>query len=388
MTQYQQPIKLVYVTTVPETLPFLVGQTRYMKSRGFEVHALSSPGEDLVKFADHQQITVHAVTMHRSISPLKDIYALFQIWQKLQEIRPQIVQAHTPKAGLLATIAAWLARVPVRIYYIFGLPIVTATGYKHFLLWWSEKVSCLLANQVFCISNSIAEVAVSEDICPINKIKVLLQGSVDGFDAADYFNPANLPPNIRQELRRQYDIPDDALVVGFVGRIVHDKGITELIEAWKILREEFSHLHLLIVGIFEPQDPVAPDEESFLKNESRIHLTGNKENIAPFYAAIDILALPTYREGLGNVNLEAAAMELPVVTTRIPGCIDAVQDGITGILVPPRNPEALADAIRTYLHDSELRQRHGRAGRDRVLRDFRPQAMWEALYQEYLLLLK
>lgn len=388
MTKYQQQIKLVNVTTVPQTLNFLAGQTTYMKSRGFEVHALSSPGESLVKFADRQQITVHAVTMHRSITPLKDIYALFQIWQKLCEIRPQIVQAHTPKGGLLATIAAWLARVPVRIYYIHGLPMVTATGYKHFLLWWSEKVSCLLANQVFCVSHSVSEVAVSENICPIHKIKVLLRGTIDGIDATDSFNPANLPTNIRQKLRQKYDIPDDALVVGFVGRIVRDKGIAELIEAWKILREEFSHLHLLIVGPFEPQDPVAPDEEYFLRNESRIHLTGNQENIAPFYAAMNILALPTYREGFGNVNLEAAAMELPVVTTRIPGCIDAVQDGVTGILVPPRNPEALADAIRTYLHDSELRDCHGRAGRERVLRDFRPEAMWQALYQEYLRLFK
>jgi glycosyltransferase involved in cell wall biosynthesis len=177
-------------------------------------------------------------------------------------------------------------------------------------------------------------------------------------------------------------------VVGFVGRIVRDKGIAELVAAWKTLRAEFPNLHLLMVGSFEPQDAVSPDVENLLTSDERIHLTGIVYNTAPVYAAMDILTLPTYREGLPNVPLEAAAMELPVVATLIPGCIDAVQDGVTGTLVPPRNAEALADAIRMYLHDSELRRQHGQVGRDRVLREFRQEAIWEAVYQEYLQLLQ
>ena len=383
----QKLVKLLQITTVPETLSFLKGQTGYMKARGFEVHALSSPGEFLTEFAESEQVSVYAVKMHRRITPLQDIYAIFQVWLHLRQIRPQIVHAHTPKGGLVGTISAWLAGVPVRIYHIRGLPFMTATGYRRLLLRWSEKVSCLLANQVLCVSHSIREVAVAE-ICPADKVKVLLGGSGNGVDASGKFNPAQVGEHTRQEIRKKYGIPGEALVVGFVGRIVRDKGIAELVAAWKTLRAEFPNLHLLMVGSFEPQDAVSPDVENLLTSDERIHLTGIVYNTAPVYAAMDILTLPTYREGLPNVPLEAAAMELPVVATLIPGCIDAVQDGVTGTLVPPRNAEALADAIRMYLHDSELRRQHGQVGRDRVLRGFRQEAIWEAVYQEYLQLLQ
>lgn len=383
----QNIVKLLQITTVPETLSFLKGQTGYMKARGFEVHALSSPGEFLTEFAESEQVSVHAVKMHRRITPLQDIYAIFQIWLHLIQIRPQIVHAHTPKGGLVGTISAWLARVPIRIYHIRGLPFMTATGYKRLLLRWSEKVSCLLANQVLCVSHSIREVAVAE-ICPANKVKVLLGGSGNGVDASGKFNPTQVGEHTRQETRQKYGIPADALVVGFVGRIVRDKGIAELVAAWKTLREELPNLYLLMVGSFEPQDAVSPDIENLLTSDDRIHLTGIVYNTAPVYAAMDILTLPTYREGLPNVPLEAAAMELPVVATLIPGCIDAVQDGVTGTLVPPRNAEALADAIRLYLNDPELRRQHGQVGRDRVLHEFRQEAIWEAVYQEYLQLLQ
>lgn len=384
-----EKIKLLHVTTVPETLDFLKGQTGYIKAQGYEVHALSSPGEFLIQYAEREQVPVHAVRMHRRISPLQDIFATFQLWQQLRQIRPQIVHAHTPKGGLLGTIGAWLAGVPVRIYHIRGLPLMTATGYKRWLLWWSEKISCLLAHEILCVSHSIRQVAISENLCPAGKIKVLLGGSGNGVDSGGWFNPAHLAQHTRQQTRSKYGIPDDALVVGFVGRLVRDKGIAELARAWQTLREEFPHLHLLVVGYFEPQDPVSKDVQELLRSDSHIHLTGmiNSENMPSLYAAMDILTLPTYREGLPNVPLEAAAMELPVVATRIPGCIDAVQDGVTGILVPPRHAEALAQAIRTYLQDAELRRQHGLSGRERVLRAFRQEAIWEALNREYLKLL-
>jgi hypothetical protein len=201
----QKLVKLLQITTVPETLSFLKGQTGYMKARGFEVHALSSPGEFLTEFAESEQVSVHAVKMQRRITPLQDIYAIFQVWLHLRQIRPQIVHAHTPKGGLVGTISAWLAGVPVRIYHIRGLPFMTATGYKRLLLRWSEKVSCLLANQVLCVSHSIREVAVAE-ICPADKVKVLLGGSGNGVDASGKFNPAQVGEHTRQETRKKYGI--------------------------------------------------------------------------------------------------------------------------------------------------------------------------------------
>ncbi len=380
--------RIVHITTVPISLGFFTGQIGYMKARGFEIQAISSPGADLKKFAEREQVAIDAVEMPRRITPLRDLIAIFRLWRTLRRIRPAIVHAHTPKGGLLGSIAAWLARVPVRIYHMRGLPLIAAWGHKRLLLRWSEKVACLLAHRVFCVSHSVREVAVAEALCPSEKIKVLLRGSGNGVDATHRFNPANVGQNARKDTRSSHGIPADAQVVGFVGRIVRDKGMAELAGAWRTLREEFPILHLLVVGPFEPQDPVPPEVEALLRGDTRIHLTGMVDDTQPLYAAMDIVALPTYREGFPNIPLEAAAMALPVVATRIPGCVDAVEDGVTGTLVPPRDATALADAIRTYLNHPELRRQHGQAGRQRVLRDFRPEAIWEALYQEYVRLLR
>jgi len=380
-------IKILHITTVPQTLAFLTGGLRYMKARGFEVCALSSPGKLLNEFSQAEQVPVYAVKMTRRITPLRDLISLFQLWRRVQILRPQIVHTHTPKGGLLGMVAAYLARSPVRIYHIHGLPFITARGYKRIILRWCEKVSCYLAHQVFCVSYSVRDVVIKESLCPDSKVKVLVNGSICGIDATTKFNPVNVGDHIRLAMRRNYGIPNDALVIGFVGRVVRDKGLLELVQAWKTLRQEFPTLYLLVVGSFEPQDPLPPSVEKLLRTDPRVCLAGYVDETPPLYAAMDVLVLPSYREGFGLVALEASAMALPVVATNIPGCKDAVQDGVTGILVPPYDAEALARAIRKYLHSSALRRQHGMAGRKRALRDFSPEAIWEALYQEYLLLL-
>jgi glycosyltransferase involved in cell wall biosynthesis len=383
----QEPVTLVHVMTVPSCLGFIQNQLEFLRARGFALHAITSPGETLTRFAAEQGVAGHAVAMQRRITPCRDLISLWRLYRIFRKIRPQVVHAHTPKGGLLGSLAAWLAGVPARIYTIHGLPMMTATGLKRQLLRWSERISCRCAHRVLCVSQSIREEAVRERLCPAEKIKVLGHGSSSGVDAMDRFNPAQYVSQ-RQEIRRRHAIPEDALVVGYVGRIVRDKGIVELVHAWQTLRERFADLHLLLVGPFEPQDPVPREAEAVLRADPRIHLAGETRQTPPYYTAMDVCVLPTYREGLPNVLLEAAAMCVPIVATRIPGCTDATVEDATGLLVPPRDAAALADALGRLLDSPPLRRRLGQAGRERVLRDFRPQAIRQAVYDQYLELLK
>lgn len=378
---------VLHVTTVPMTLRFVAGHVAHAKRKGFEVHALSSPGEALDAFGREMQIPVHPAAMSRRITPLGDLAALWRIVQVIRRVRPTIVDAHTPKGGLLAMMAATLCRVPVRIYHQHGLPLMTATGLRQRLLRMTERIACRLAHQVICISESLREVLVAEGLCPPERIKVLGHGSIDGVEAGETFNPVRVSTAAAQRVRARYQIPEDALVIGFVGRIVRDKGLIELTASWRVLREEFPSLHLLVAGPFESQDPIPADVEATLRSDPRIHLAGLVHEMASLYRALDLLVLPTYREGFGASLLEAGAMELPVVATRIPGCVDAVRDGETGLLVPVRDADALIAAIRVYLGDPELRRRHGANGRDRALRQFDPGTIREGLFQEYLRLL-
>ncbi|WP_197040086.1 glycosyltransferase family 4 protein [Mycobacterium sp. URHB0044] len=377
----------MHVTTVPGSLTFFHGQVGYLNARGMDVWALSSPGELLDQFAAREGVRVHGLEMPRRITPLRDMATIARLWRWLREVRPDIVNAHTPKGGLLGMVAAWLARVPVRVYHMHGLPLMTATGLKRRLLRWAEMVSCLLAHQVFCVSASLREAAVAEGLCRPDKMMVLHHGSINGVSADRVFNPAGVGATVRADARGRYGIPLDAEVVGFVGRVVRDKGLVELVEAWQTLRVERPELHMLVVGPFEPQDPLPPDAERLLRTDPRVHLTGINWDTPPLFAAMDVFVLPTYREGLPVSPLEAAAMELPVVATEVPGCVDAVQDGVTGTLVPPRDAAALTEAIRRYLIDPELRRRHGRSGRERVLKEFRQEDVWAALHVEYMRLL-
>lgn len=372
--------------TVPVSLFFLRGQAGYLRARGIETQAIASPGEELARFAAEEEVETAAVPMLRRIAPMADLRALFRLARELRQRRPVIVHAHTPKGGLLGMVGAFLARVPLRIYHISGLAFVTASGPRRFLLRATEWVSCALAHGVLCVSRSVREVAIAEHLCAAGKISVLLGGSINGVDAQERFNPAR-HRGAREETRARLGIPQDAVVVSFVGRVVREKGIAELAQTFQLLREELPLLHLLIVGPLESQDPVDARIRQQLAEDPRVHQVGLDWNTPPYYAASDLLVLPTWREGFGVVLIEAAAMALPVVATRVPGCVDAVEDGVTGALVPPRDPQALAAAIRGYLTDPVRARRHGEAGRARVLRDFQQEKMWAALEAYYRALL-
>jgi glycosyltransferase involved in cell wall biosynthesis len=380
MTPSRQPI-VVHVMTVAESLPFLRGQVRHVRRRGFAVHAITSPGPLLDAFRDAEGATVHAVEMTRRITPLADLRAVFALWRTIRAIRPDVVHSHTPKGGLLGMVAGWLGRAPVRIYHLRGTPLLTAHGLRRAAVWAAEWTSCRLAHRVVSVSGSLRDVAIAERLCPPEKITVLASGSGNGVDAAVRFRPQG--EAVRRATRERLGLPQDALVIGFVGRQVRDKGVVELARAWQVVREAEPRARLLLVGPREPDATLPADVLDGLAGDPRVHFTGDVRDPVPFYAAMDVVALPTWREGFSNVALECGAMELPIVGAAVPGVVDAIHDGVTGLLVPARDVAALAAALSRYLANPALRARHGAAGRQLVTAEFRPEPIWEAIAATY-----
>lgn len=379
-----RPRTLVHVTTVPWSLLALINdQVRFMQSRGFTVHAISTGGPMADEFSQRYGVRLHAVAMTRAMTPLRDLLALWRVWRALGEVRPDIVHSHTPKGGLLGTLAAWLRGVPVRVYHLRGLRYATATGVQRTLLRAAERTVCRLAHRVIAVSESIRRDAIADGICTARKIIVLGGGSGNGVDALSRFDPDRQPPP--RAVRDRFDIPPEALVIGMVGRLAREKGVGDLEEAWQRLRREWPDVHLLLVGPDEATDPPTRAALARLRADDRVHCTGHlaSTEMAAAYRAVDVVVLPSHREGLPNALLEAGAMRLPVVATRIPGCTDVVVDGVTGTLVAKARPDELADALRSYLQDPGLRARHGAAARRHVLAQFQPEVIWNALAEEY-----
>ena len=375
------------VTTVPETLSFFKGHMGYLQKQGFDIETVASPGTPGALFGPPPDGVFHPLPMSRSIDPRRDAASLMRLVRLFRSRRPDIVHSHTPKAGLLGTTAARAARVPAIMTSVFGLPQMTLHGLKKNLLDLTTRLTCSLAHRVWCDSRSMRDFIVAEGMCPDRKAIVLGKGSVAGVDAENVFSPKIHGPADRLSIRARYGIPAGSVVLGFVGRIARDKGMHELAEAWRGISQEYADLHLLLIGGWDARDPIPSSDERLFRSSPRIHLVGQTKEVAAHLAAMDIFVMPSFREGFGLSNIEASSMELPIVSTRIPGCIDSVQDGLTGTLVPARTISPLAEAIRRYLDDPRLRQEHGRAGRRRVLKDFRPETIWRDLYREYCRLL-
>jgi glycosyltransferase involved in cell wall biosynthesis len=382
-----RPVLVVHIVNAPVMLGFFTGQTGFFRAHGFSLEAVSSPGHGLEEFSRREGVPVHVVTMSMGIKPLRDLVTVYRLWRLLLRLHPVIVHAHSPKGGVLGMTAAWLAGTPIRVYHLRALPRVAAGQTYKLLLQWAGRVTGRLAHRVLCVSQSIRQAALDQRLFPPEKARVLAHGAIGGLDSATRFNPKRVGRDTGRAVRATLRIPADARVLGFVGRVVRDKGVMELAEAWRDLRTRYTDTHLLVLGRIRSDDPIPADVEKILRNDPRVHLVDWADDTPPYYAAMDVLALPSYREGLGYVLLEGAAMELPVVATAVPGCVDAVVDGVTGTLVPPYDSRSLARAVAAYLDDPSLRQKHGRAGRERVVREFGQRQAREALLEEYRQLL-
>lgn len=356
---------------------FYQGQLAWLRTQGFEVHFLCAPSQQAREQVEAQGATFHGVAMERAIAPWADLCSLLRIVSLLIRLRPAIINTGTPKAGLLVMIAAALVGVRGRIYTIHGLRLETATGLKRRLFTFIERLVCSLATDVLCVSHSLRDRVGELGLCPPNKARVAAGGSVNGIDVAR-FSPDRWVEAGRA-LRAAQGIATDAVVIGFVGRFVRDKGMRELVRVWSWVRERYPDVHLLMVGDLDQGDRPDPEDYRALQADQRVHWTGFLAEIFHCYAAMDLLLFPSYREGLSLTLLEAGTMAVPAVASDIPGCLDAVRHQQTGVLIPVHHVDGFCTAVARYLDDPDLRRCHGLAARRHVVEWFSQPQVWQAL---------
>lgn len=364
-----QSKRIVLGVTAAGSLRLMKGLPDFLVSKGWDVHVVcSDPPEGL-----STSWSLHGIPMERLPSPARDLLSLGRWTLLLMRLRPDLVVVGTPKAGLLGTIAATLTLRPNRIYMLRGLRLSTARGSSRTMLWAFEKMTMLLATRIQAISVSLVWESVALGLAPATKFVVLGSGSSNGVD---------IPPDEellveRTKRRNEVGLPNRP-VVGYVGRLTADKGIDVLLEAYKRLRGRVSAT-LLIVGHEEPPGYLAGALASAGLDESDVHWVGPVADPSPYYFAMDVLCLPTKREGFGNVIIEAAAHGTPQIASAVTGCVDAVEDGVTGHLVPPDDVGAWVNALQEMLLNESYRARLGSAGRARVQREFTRRRLWDLI---------
>lgn len=356
--------RIVVGITHPQTCLTLTGRLRMLREAGFRVTLVCGPGELLERTAAREDVEAITIPMRRGIAPIADLVSLVRLWQLLRRLKPDLTEFSTPKAGLLGNIAALFAGVPRRIYMLRGLKLQRSDGLKRWLLLTVERVTAACAHVVLCNSASLRAEALALGVASAEKLHLLGEGSTNGVDV-ERFSPGI--SSIRADLGIAGDVP----VVGFVGRLTRDKGVPELIEAFDTILDAVPDARLLLVGWFDSAEDVLSEElQARIKAHPQIHLTGFVNDTSPYYRAMDVMVLPTWREGFPNVVLEAAASGIPVVTTISTGSRDSVVPEVTGLLIPPGYPVAISEAVLGLLSTPERRRKMGKAARAWVLEHF------------------
>lgn len=355
----------------------------------YEVTAIAADEKELKRVAEKYGVKHHHVEMTRTISPLKDLVAVWKLYHFLRKGKAEIVHSHTPKAGIVGMMAAYFAGVPNRFHTVAGLPLLEATGFKRTVLNWVEKLTYQFATKVYPNSFEMEKIIIKEKFCTTEKLHVIGNGSSNGIDV-NYFNRDEVSTEDQQTLKKQLGIQENDFVFIFVGRLVKDKGINELITAFKNLNLSLrsaalkQSLKLLLVGPLEQDlDPLEKETLTTIHTHPQIIMVGFQEDVRLYFSISDCLVFPSYREGFPNAVLQAGAMSLPSIVTNINGCNEIIHDGENGLIIPVKNETALEAAMKKITADPEFYQKLKAQSREKIVTRYSQQMIWEALLKEY-----
>ncbi|WP_406844504.1 glycosyltransferase family 4 protein [Flavobacterium soyae] len=375
--------KLIRVTTIPLSLKTLLkGQLSFMNSF-YHVIGISSGGRELDEVKLYEKIEVLPVEMTRKISPVNDLVSLYRLYKVFKREDPYIVHSHTPKAGIVAMLAAKLAKVPHRLHTVAGLPLMEASGNKRKLLNLVEKITYNCATNVYPNSEGLYDFIVENKFADKTKLKVLANGSSNGINT-NYFDSNLISLEQKALLAQHLNISPTDFVFIFVGRLVADKGINELIKSFNAISENYNNVKLILVGSFEEElDPLNSDTLQIINENSNILLVGFQQDVRAYFAISDCLVFPSYREGFPNVVMQAGAMGLSSIVSDINGCNEIIEDGINGIIVPVKNTEKLYDSMQRIINDSELNNILRKKSREMIVSRYDQKVIWNAILEEY-----
>lgn len=365
---------VVLGVTADQSITLLRGLPGFLREQGWEVHVVSTPGPLLERLAAEEGVTVHGLTMARNPSPLADLRALLKWVALLRTLRPAALMVGTPKAGLLGSLAGFITRVPRRIYVLRGLRLETTRGVARFALASLERMTAAAAHTVLAVSHSLARLYVEERLAPRRKVVVLGEGSSNGVDVQAYALDA-LPEGALAEAQSRASLRPGIPVIGFVGRLTRDKGLVILMEAAERLHAKGLPLQLLLVGGVDSDDGRAMLTR-ITESAMNVSAVGHVDDPRPYFHLMDVLCLPTFREGFPNVVLQAAASGKPTVTTRATGAVDSVVDGVTGLLADVGDADSLAAALAIMITGPDQRKAMGEASKHRADQDFDQVGVW------------
>lgn len=375
-------LKLIRTSTIPTSLETLLkGQLR-MLSGHYEVVAVSSPGEEMRVLEKREGVRTIAIPMERRISLVKDFISLIRLIILFAKEKPDMVHSITPKAGLLSMLAAWITRVPVRMHTFTGLVFPTATGKMQKLLIAMDRLTCFCATHINPEGEGVKRDLVDYKITS-KPLHIIANGNVNGIDL-EYFDRT---PEVMEKAWSYRE--EGTFTFCFVGRMVKDKGINELVHSFLRLYQDNDRIRLLLVGSFERElDPVSPEVEEQILHHPGICSVGFQGDVRPFLAASDALVFPSYREGFPNVVIQAGAMGLPAIVTDINGCNEIVLPEQNGVVIPPKNEQALYEAMKYFVTHPEDVEKMAANARPLIASRYEQRMVWDALLAEYKSIIK